>query len=323
MGDSLQRIAESLKSAKRVLIASHTRPDGDAYGSALSLCRALTTLGIEVEVCIDSDVPSNLASFVDGIDCVKKKPQGEYDTFVAVDCADEQRLGQLSEEFLLARRRHITTINIDHHVSNTRYAKHNFVRVCASNCINISKLIAYLGAPFDKKTAEYLMIGLMSDSGNFSHDDVDEETFLLAAKLVAAGVDVRYYHYNLFKKQSKARAALYARTMGNIRYYFEDRFAAIVITKRAMEECGADQSMTEGFVDFPLNVDGVEVAVSLLEVKKGQYRVSLRSKEYADVNKIAGVYGGGGHVRASGCMLFGELEEVLDKLSYTVSQYLE
>lgn len=323
MGDSLERIAERLKSAKRVLIASHTRPDGDAYGSALSLCRALNTLGIETEVCIDSDVPSNLASFVDGIDLVKKKPQGEYDTFVTVDCADEQRLGLLSEEFFLARRRRITTVNIDHHVSNTRYAKYNFVRVCASNCLNISQLIAYMGVPFDKKTAEYLMIGLMSDSGHFSHDDVDAEAFSLAAKLVAVGVDVRYYHYNLFKKQSKTRAALYARTMCNIRYYFEDRFAAIVITKRAMEECGADQSMTEGFVDFPLNVDGVEVAASLLEVKKGQYRVSLRSKKYADVNKIAGVYGGGGHVRASGCMLFGELEEVLDKLSYTVSQYLE
>ena len=81
--------------------------------------------------------------------------------------------------------------------------------------------------------------------------------------------------------------------------------------------------MTEGFVDFPLSVDGVEIAASLLEVKRKQYKVSLRSKEYADVNKLAGRYGGGGHVRAAGCMLFGELEDVLDKLSYTVSQYLE
>jgi phosphoesterase RecJ-like protein len=80
--------------------------------------------------------------------------------------------------------------------------------------------------------------------------------------------------------------------------------------------------MTEGFVDFPLNVDTVEVATSIMEVKKGQYKISLRSKTYADVNKIAGVYGGGGHVRASGCMLFGDIEEVLDKLSYTVYQYL-
>jgi phosphoesterase RecJ-like protein len=96
-----------------------------------------------------------------------------------------------------------------------------------------------------------------------------------------------------------------------------------MVTKKNMEECGADIGMTEGFVNFPLNVETVEVAASILEMKRGQYKISLRSKEYADVNKIAGVYGGGGHVRAAGCMLFGDIEEVLDKLSFTVSQYLE
>ena len=322
MNGTLEEIANRIRQAKRVLITSHTRPDGDAYGSALALCRTLHTLGIDAEVCIESDAPSNL-KFVDGIDFVCKKPQKDYDLFIAVDCSDEQRLGTLCEEFFLAKRKKIDTVNIDHHVSNTRFAKYNFVRSCAANCMNVAQLIAYLGAPFDKKTAEYLMLGLMSDSGNFSHDDVDEDCFLWAAKLVKAGVDIRYFHYNLFKKQTKARAALYARVMGKIRYYHDDRFAAIVITQQAMAECGADQTMTEGFVDFPLNVDGVEVAASLMEVKKGQYRISLRSKQYADVNKIAGVYGGGGHVRAAGCMLFGDLEEVLDKLSYTVSQYLE
>ena len=180
-----------------------------------------------------------------------------------------------------------------------------------------------MGVSFSKTIAEYLLVGLLSDSGNFSHDDVTEETFLLAAKLMKAGADIRYYHYNLFKKQAKARAALFAKTMSGIRYYHDDRFAVIVVSKQNMLACAADDGMTEGFVDFPLNVDGVEVAASALEIKKGQYKISLRSKEYADVNKIAGVYGGGGHVRAAGCMLFGEVEEVLDKLSYTVSQYLE
>ena len=319
---TLEQIANRIKSAKSVLILSHTRPDGDACGSALALCYALQKIGVEAEVCIDSDIPSSL-SFVDEVKLVSKAPTKTYDLLVAVDCSDEQRLGVLSEEFYLAKRKKVDTVNIDHHVSNTRFAKYNFVRSCAANCINVSTLIAYLGASFDKKIAECLMLGLMTDSGNFSHDDVDEEVFLLAAELVKLGVDIRLFNYNLFKKQSKARAALFARVMSKIRYYHDDRFAVIVITGQAMAECGADQTMTEGFVDFPLNVESVEVAASLMEVKKGQYRISLRSKTYADVNKIAGVYGGGGHVRAAGCMLFGDVEEVLDKLSYTVSQYLE
>ena len=322
MEQTLQQIAQRLKCAKSVLIVGHMRPDGDAFGSAFALACVLEKLNIRTQVCVESAIPSNL-TFVEGMERVKNKPSEEYDLFVAVDCSEDHRLGALQEEFFLAKRKRIDTINVDHHITNSRFARYNYVRECAANCMNIATLIKYMGVPFDKKIAEYLLLGLLTDSGNFSHDDVDEEAFLLAAELVKAGADVRYYNYNLFKKQPKARAALFAKVMGGIRYYHDNRFAAAVITKQAMEACGADMGMTEGFVDFPLNVDTVEVAATLLEVKKGQYKISLRSKEYANVSKIAGCYGGGGHIRAAGCMLFGDIEEVLDKLSYTVSQYLE
>ena len=322
MEQGLKQIAERIKQAKRVAVFTHMRPDGDAIGSALALCRALDNLGIANVPLVESEIPSNLA-FLDNVEKLQKTAEGEFDLFVTVDCADVQRLGALGDAFLSAPRKRIDTVNIDHHVSNTRFAKYNFVRNCAANCMNIATLIEYMGAPFDKKTAEYLLVGLLTDSGNFSHDDVDEEAFSLGAKLVKAGADVRYYNYNLFKKQSKARAALYAMTMSGIRYYFDDRFALIVVTQEAIKKCGADKSMTEGFVDFPLNIDGVEVAASFMEDKYRQYKISLRTKEYADANRIAGTFGGGGHVRAAGCMLFGEAEDVIDRLCYAVSQYLD
>ncbi len=319
--ETLQCIADRIKKAKRVAIFAHMRPDGDALGSAFALAHALEYLGIESEVCVETDLPSNLR-FIDGLRQVKKSPQKAYDLLVTVDCSDELRLGVLTDEFLKAKRK-MDTVNVDHHVSNTQYAKLNYVRECAANCMNMAKLIEYMGVPLSKKIAEYLLVGLLTDSGNFSHDDVNEEAMLLGAKLVATGADIHYYNYNLFKKQTKARATLHAMVMSGMRYFFDDRFALIVIAKDAMEKCGADNGMTEGFVDFPLNVDTVEVAASIMEVKRGQYKISLRSKTYADVNKIAATYGGGGHIRAAGCMLFGELEEVIDRLSYTVSQYLE
>jgi phosphoesterase RecJ-like protein len=317
----MQQIANRIKQAKNVLICTHMRPDGDAFGSAFSLACALEYLGISYEICVES-VPQTL-SFVPNIQSVKKFPSKEYDLLIAVDCSDVARLGILADEILRARRKKIEVINIDHHVSNTRFAKYNFVRECAANCMHVCALIEYMGAPIDKLTAEYLLTGLLTDSGNFSHDDVTEETMLLAAKLLKAGADICHYTYMLFKRQAKARAALYARTMSGMRFYHDNRFAVIVVSQKNMEEFGADSGMTEGFVDFPLNVDTVEVAASLLEVKKGQYKISLRSKTYVDVNRLAGCYGGGGHVRAAGCMLFGDLEDVLDRLSYTVSQYLE
>ena len=322
MDYSLEQIAERIKRAKSIVLFTHMRPDGDAFGSVLALSSALDFLKIPNQVCVESDIPSNLA-FIDGLEKVQKTPTGESELFIALDCSEEQRLGALANVFGGAKRKRIDTINVDHHISNSRFAKYNYVRECAANCMNVAKLIEYLGAPFDKKTAEYLLIGLLTDSGNFSHDDVGEEALSLAAKLVKAGADIRYYNYYLFKRQTKARAALFAKTMSGIRYYFDSRFAAIVITQKMMEECGADNGMTEGFVDFPLNVDSVEIAASVMEVKRGQYKISLRSKEYADVNKLAGIFGGGGHIRAAGCMLFGDVEEVLDKLSYAASQYLE
>ncbi len=322
MEHSLQQIAARIQRAGSVLIITHARPDGDAYGSALALACALDFLHIPVQVCDESDIPSNLA-FIDGIERVRKEVKEGYDLIVSVDCSDTQRMGTLQNCYLSAKRKRIDTINVDHHVSNPRFGAYNFVKECSANCMHIATLIEYMGVPFDKKIAEYLLLGLLTDSGNFSHDDVREETLLLAAKLVRAGADISYFNYHLFKKQPKERAALFAKTMDKIRYYHDGRFAVIVVTQKAMEDCRADYGMTEGFVDFPLSVDTVEVAASLMEVKRGQYRISLRTKNYADAHKIAGVYGGGGHVRAAGCMLFGDLEEVLDKLSYTVSQYLE
>ena len=321
MNVTLQEIAEKLKKSKRVAIFTHMRPDGDAYGSSLALSSALTNLGIENCVLNEAGPPSNL-TFVEGVFEVRQTLPFDADTYVAVDNAELSRLGALSDTFARGKGKKVT-INVDHHISNTRYAEFNFVRECAANCMNMYDLVAALGAPLDKKTAEYLLTGLLTDSGNFSHDDVTEETLSIAARLVGAGADIRTLTYELFKKQPKERAALYADVMGKIRYFHGGRFALIAITQELMQKHNANYGMTEGFVDFPLNVDTVEVAVSLMEMKKGQYKVSLRSKTYADVNRIAGAYGGGGHVRAAGCMLFGELEEVIDKLSYTVSQYLE
>jgi phosphoesterase RecJ-like protein len=318
---TLQEIAARIKRAKNVAVFTHMRPDGDALGSAYALSYALNELGIANTVYNESDNPSNL-SFMFGEEQWQKKVVPGHDLYVALDSAECERLGALSESFYAAKRLKIDTINVDHHISNEGYAKYDYVRECSANCMNVFQLIKLLGVTFNQRIADCLMTGLLTDSGNFSHDDVEEETFEIAAALKKAGARVSELNYHLFKKQPKARAALYADVMTKIRYAHDDKFAAIFITREKIEKYGADNSMTEGFVDFPLNVDGVEVCASIMEMRSGQYKISLRSKTYANVNQIAAVYGGGGHVRAAGCMIFGELEEVYDKLSYTVSQYL-
>ena len=319
---SLQEIAEVIKGLKSAVIFTHTRPDGDCLGSGLALYFALKQLNIPCEICNDSDIPDKF-SFVFGISEIKKTPTMDADGYICVDSADEKRLGCLEEALQRAMRNKKITVNIDHHISNTKYAKYNFVRAMSSNCQNMTELMLLLGVTIDERIATPLFMGMLTDSGGFSHSDVNGDTFRAAGRVVDAGVNVDAVNYTLFKRQSKARAALYGETMFKIRYLLDDRLAVICITREMLQKYGAEQSMTEGFVDFPLTVEGVEVAAAILENKFRQYKISLRSKGRVNVNAIASAYGGGGHILASGCMIFGDLEEVVDKLRYTVSQYLD
>lgn len=317
----MKEIADVLKNSKGVTVFTHMRPDGDAMGSALSLYLALSQLNIPCEVVDESDIPAKFFYFP-VMKVVKKHPEHDYPVYVAVDSSDEGRFGALSDIFIAAENKKIT-INIDHHVSNTGYAKYNYVKHVSANCENMLLLYDEMGVTITKEIAEMLLLGLLTDSGSFSHDDVTENTFLTAARLVKAGANIHDITYNIITRQSYSRALLYANTMNNARFALDGRFAIIVITLADFEKYSVGKDVTEGFVDFPLSIDSVEVAAALMESKPGQYKVSLRSKSKADVNAIAGVFGGGGHVRASGCMLFGDVEEIIDTLTYTVSQYID
>jgi len=319
MNVKIEEIIEQLNKSSRIAVFCHARPDGDALGSGLALTLALKNLGKTAYMCCE-DAPPEKFSFIPKMELVATSlPQGEYDAFVSVDCADVTRLGVFSKRFSKFKK---TTLNIDHHVSNGGFAAYNFVQVCPASCEIVTRIFRTAGWEVTEEIANLLMLGLITDSGNFTHQDVTAQTFETAAYLRGCGADVNAINYNMFTRQTKERALLYGRVMNKIRFALDDKLTFIVIPIKDMEECGADKSLTEGFVDFPLTIDGVEVSVSLLEFKKEQYKASLRSKGKVNVNAVASVFGGGGHILASGCMLFGTLEHVIDKLTYAVYQNL-
>lgn len=318
--NTIEEIAGSLKRIRSAVIFTHMRPDGDTVGSALALSRALGILGIQNEVVNEGEIPEKF-SYLDGYGKIRRVPSRDAEGYICVDVSDIYRLGTLQEIYLRSARRKVT-FNIDHHISNPRFAKYNYVRDCASNCENIAALIAALGVERDKAISECLLTGLVTDSGSFSHDDVTGDTLRLAASCVDGGADIRTVTYEAFKRQSKPRAQFYAAVISEIRYLLGDKLAIAYVRADLLKRYDLKQDATEGIVDFALNVDVVEVSVCILEVKKGQYKISLRSK-HADVNEIARVFGGGGHIRAAGCMLFGDIEDVIDKLRFTVQQYLD
>ncbi len=323
--NTLQEIAAVLKRLKRAVIFTHMRPDGDTLGCAAALHRALSFLGIESEMVNEGELPARFA-FLPTMREFSRAPSPEAeahaDVYICVDASDDTRLGELCRVFRKGANKKIT-VNIDHHIANTRFCRYNFVRERSSNCENILALIDLLGVPLDRETAECLMAGIVTDSGGFTHGDVDGETFRAAGRLADAGADVSVISYEIYRKQTKARSELYAETVSSIRYLLENKLAIAVVTREMMERYALQTDATEGIVDFALNVDTVEVSICLLEMKRGCYKASLRSKGRADVNRIASVFGGGGHVLASGCMLFGELEEVCERLGDAVYRYTE
>ena len=319
--NTVEEIANVIKHIKSAVIFTHLRPDGDTLGSALALSRALSLLKIANQTVNEGEIPEEFF-FLEAAKRILRALTLDAEAYICVDSSDETRLGQLQSVYFAGAKKKIT-VNIDHHVSNTRYAKYNFVRHRASNCENVADVIKAMGVPFDKEIADCLMTGAVTDSGAFSHDDVSGDTFRAAADFADAGANVAVITYELFKKRSKARAALYAETVASLRYLLNDTFAVAVVPRERLERLGLKQDATEGVVDFGLTVDCVEVSASLLEMKKGQYKVSLRSKGKVNVNRVAATFGGGGHVLASGCMLFGELEDVIDRLRYAVLQHSE
>lgn len=308
---SLENIAQELALCDGALVFCHVRPDGDTLGSAMALCLGLRQLGKRCNVVCDGVVPEKYAYEPFFSEVLKpEEVSGTYSCHVAVDVASENMLGNAYSVFTSCKN----TVCIDHHVSNTRYAKEYFVRECAANCLNIAALLKAAGVKIDKKIAEGLLLGLITDTGNFAHSNTDSEALVLAGELVSLGADIHKINYYMFKNQKKSRARLFADVMQKMRFFCNDKIAIITVFQADLQRCGAVNEVTEGFVDFPLSVEGVEVACSLLETKNELFKVSLRSKGKVNVNAVAGDFGGGGHILASGCVISGPHEEVLEKL---------
>ena len=311
---SLRELGAKIKNEKRVALICHVRPDGDTFGSALALKLILQKLGIEAEVYCNDPVPPRFF-FLEKIKSVKSELDGEFSAMIAIDCADITRLGDFAEKF----NSHPNTYSIDHHISNTRYAKINYVFDNASNCENILVLGEELDVEFDSDIANFIAMGLMTDTGCFRHKNVTANTLYSASKMVEKGANLNEIYYHNFSSQTPERAKLFGKTMSKIRYFLDGRFAVATVRLADIEECKAVQSDTEGFIDFIMGINGVEVGACVMETQKDRFKISFRAKS-ADVNAVASTFGGGGHTLASGCQINGEYEEVVDKIRFAVSR---
>lgn len=319
--NSLSEIAAIIKGANTIAVACHVRPDGDALGSGFGLCKALKNAGKRAFMLLEEVPPQRLQILPCMDEYYLQLPVSlnDIDLFITLDSAELSRIGSFEISFLQFKGK---TLCIDHHVSNQGFAKYNYIiPESTATCEIMPSVLQTAGFEITKEIADLFALGLITDSGNFSHKDVSANTYRVAALLKDCGADLCEIGYKMFDSQSKARAMLFKRVLNSMRFELEDKLVFMSVTQKDFEETGTDKSQTEGFVDYPLSIVGVEVSVSVMEVKKCQYKVSLRSRN-VDVNAVAARFGGGGHILASGCMLCCEYEEVIDRITHAVYQQL-
>ena len=283
----LDQLKTALLQGKNVLVVSHVRPDGDTIGSSLALREFLLASGVKVTLVCDGKIPEKF-SFIAETTLYKKVEEITeiYDSCIFVDCASDGQMGE-SYRFLY---KHSFTINIDHHISNKGYAKYNYIENRGSCCEVLYFLLTSFGYEIDPKTANFLLLGIVTDTGNFAHNNTTAQTLKIAGELMEKGADLYNINLKIFKSQSKNRSSLYLKVLGGIKFYHDDRVALIRIHKSDLEDLNLEQSATEGFIDYPLTISNVEISVSVMEVKDKCFKVSFRSKGKADVNQVAGTF---------------------------------
>ena len=310
MREKGKRLHQMLEAADSICILGHVRPDGDCVGSTLTMYNYIIDRykGKTVDVFLET-FPASM-KFLNGARKVKHDAQGRhYDLAISMDVSDIERLGKFKDLYLTS----ISTVCIDHHVSNPGFGDLCFVDPDASStCEAFAELID--PEEVSLNTASCMYLGLVHDTGVFKYSCTRRYTMELAGILLEKGVDSSYIIDETFYKKSYKQNLLMARTILESVQYLDGKAIVGYISKDTMKDFKANVLDTEGIVEQLRLTEGVEIAIFAYQLTKKSYKFSLRAKNYADVNVIAKEFGGGGHVKAAGFEATGVYEEILNKV---------
>jgi len=319
MREKGKRLHQMIDAADSICILGHVRPDGDCVGSTLAVYNYIIDRYKEKTVDVYMDTFSSTMKFLNGAKKVKHDAAGKhYDLAISIDVSEMARLGKFEDLFKTS----ISTVCIDHHVSNTGFGDLCFVDTEASSaCEAFAELID--PEEVSLNTAKCLYMGMVHDTGVFKYSCTRRYTMELAGLLLEKGVDSNYIIDETFYKKTYKQNLLMARTILESVQYMDGKVIVGYISKDTMKEFKANALDTEGIVEQLRLTDGVEVAVFAYQMTKKTFKFSLRAKNYADVNAVAVTFGGGGHVKAAGFEATGDYQEILKQLLKEIEPQLK
>lgn len=312
----IHETAELLLSKNNILILCHKHPDGDTLGSATALARALKSIGKSVRVECNDRISHDFDFMFDGFD----KEEFEPEFITAVDIADTTLLGAEFEGKYSDR----VDLCIDHHSSNIMYAEKTWLEGdSASTAEMIYLLILEMNIVITPIIASCLFTGVSTDTGCFRFSNTTVRTFEIAAKLCELGADSFNIIQVFFETKTKTYAALERLALDSMRFYFSDRCALICVTRDMYTKSGSNESETDRLANLPRQVEGVLVGVTMKELSDGSFKASVRTHGNIDASAICKRLGGGGHVGAAGCTLYGTKQQAINALLKEVRAEIE
>jgi phosphoesterase RecJ-like protein len=237
-----------------------------------------------------------------------------------VDCANAQRLGRVADLITPAT---MELMVIDHHISNDGFGQAQYIDPEASStCELVFRLAQKMGDKLTPEQATTLLSGIMTDSGGFRYSNVSPATLRTAAQLTEAGAEVSWISEQLYFQQPLRHLRVLGQIFSELKLAGGGRISWAALTQQMARKHGFDINDSEEFVSQVLSVKGAEVALLFKEQGNGVIRVSFRSKGRVDVNRLAALFGGGGHLQAAGARIQGTVEEVAQMVVAAVEKEL-
>ena len=306
---------EEIAGAKRIGIAGHVSPDGDCIGSCMAIYEYLKTesevLGIE-EIDIYLDPIPNEFRILKNTEVINNsfEVNQTHDVFITLDCGSVDRLGDVQELFSKAKK----TINIDHHISNNKFGDVNYVIPTASSTCEVLYGL-FEEKRITKQIAENLYVGIVHDTGVFKHSNTTSRTMEVAGNLINKGIEFSKLIDETFYQRTFMQNQLLGRCLMESFLILDGKVIVSVVERKTLNFYGATSSDTDGIIDQLRETRGIEVAIFIYEIEANIYKVSMRSNGDVNVSEIAVYFGGGGHIKAAGCTMYGTLHDVINNLT--------
>ncbi len=313
---SLEKCISDIKNSNKIAIICHTVPDADALASMVALKKIIKQNFTDenntkqIDLFVDADEINDVNSaIINGVELNNLKST-DYDLAISLDCASFSRLGKYGELFKSAKN----TINIDHHVTNEKFAENNLIFATSSTCEALYRIAKIYNMEISDEVCKLVYSGIITDTNNLTQGTITVNTHKIITEMVQRKINLDALNEHFFKNNTKSKAYLLKQALDSLTFYAGDRIAFMKLTKQDIADCNATVEDTYGIVNHGTEIKGVEIAVLAIKQEDNSYQVSLRSKGDVIVSQIAVAMGGGGHDQVAAFHYEGLLSDMKEKL---------